>query len=147
MQLLRKMQLHHQLQILVSDIYIYFINYGSKIFKYVFHLGDIIWRQILEKGPDGSIELIHPTKSKIITVSGIDVIKVRGWDVKDGYLHFEWSKETNNVLYWFVFNGFLHNVYLSNDLIVVDTYYLETGVKGKTSYTFPANWFSGSNRY
>lgn len=111
------------------------------------HLGDIVWRQILEKGSDGSIELIHPTKSKIITVSGVDVVKIRGWDVNDGYLHFEWSIETSNVLYWFVFNGLLHNVYLSNNLIAVDTYYLETGVKGKATYTFPAHWFSGSDRY
>jgi len=110
-------------------------------------LGDIIWRQILEKGPDGSIELIHPTKSKIITVSGIGIVKVRGWDVKDGYLHFEWSTENSNVLYWFVFNGLLHTVYLSKDVITVDSYYLETGLKGKTIYNFPAYWFTGSNRY
>jgi len=108
--------------------------------------GDVIWRQILEKEPDGSIELIHPTKSKIITVNGIGVVKVRGWDVKDGYLHFEWSMETSNVLYWFVFNGLLHNVYSSKDVIAVDTYYLETGLKGKTTSTFPAHWFTGSNR-
>ncbi|KAL4149129.1 hypothetical protein QTP88_003140 [Uroleucon formosanum] len=108
--------------------------------------GDIIWRQILEKGPEGSVELIHPTKSRIITVSGVDVIKVRGWDVKDGYLHFEWSTETSNVLYLFVFNGLLHNVYSSNNLIAVDTYHLETGVKGKATYTFPSHWFSGSDR-
>lgn len=90
---------------------------------------------------------MHSTKSKIIVVSGLDVIKVRGWDAKDGYLHFEWSAETSNVLYWFVFNGLLHNVYSSNNLIVVDTYHLETGIKGKTAYTFPALWFSGSQRY
>lgn len=101
----------------------------------------------MEKGPEGSVELIHPTKSKIITVSGVDIVKVRGWDVKDGYLHFEWSTETNNVLYLFVFNGLLHNVYSSNNLIAVDTYHLETGVKGKATYTFPAHWFSGSDRY
>ncbi|VVC41234.1 Hypothetical protein CINCED_3A015652 [Cinara cedri] len=108
--------------------------------------GDIIWRQILEKGSDGSIELIHPTKSKIITLSGINIVKIRGWDVNDGYLHFEWSLETTNVLYWFVFNGLLHNVYSSNGLIVVDTYYIETGVKGKATYTFPAHWFNGFDR-
>jgi len=101
----------------------------------------------LEKGPDGIVELIHPTKSKIITVSGVGVVKVRGWDIKDGYLHFEWSIETSNVLYWFVFNGLLHNVYSSKDVIIVDTYNLETGFKGKITYTFPAHWFTGSNRY
>lgn len=101
----------------------------------------------MEKGPDGCIELMHSTKSKIITLSGINVIKIRGWDVNHGYLHFEWSLETTNVLYWFVFNGLLHNVYLSNDLITVDTYYLETGVKGKTTYSFPKHWFNGFDRY
>jgi hypothetical protein len=101
----------------------------------------------LEKGSDGSIGLIHPTKSKIITVNGNDVVKVRGWDVNDGYLHFEWSTETNNVLYWFVFNGLLHNVYNSNNSISIDTYYLETGVKGKATYTFPLDWFTGFDRY
>lgn len=101
----------------------------------------------MEKGPDGNIELIHPTKSKIITVSGIDVVKVRGWDVNDGYLHFEWSAESNNAVYWFVFNGLLHCVYTSNDLISVDTYYLETGTKAKATYSFPGHWFSGFNRY
>lgn len=101
----------------------------------------------MEKGPDGSIELLHPTKSKIITVCGFDVIKVRGWDVNDGYLHFEWSMETSNVLYWFVSNGFLYNVHLSNNLIAVDTYYLESGIKGKDTYTFPAHLYSGSDRY
>lgn len=110
-------------------------------------LGDIFWRQILEKGPEGSIQLLHQTKTKIITVSGIDVVKVRGWDVIDGYLHFEWSIETYDVLYWFVFNGLLHNVYFSNNLIAVDTYHLETGVKGKATYTFPIHWYSGSDRY
>lgn len=111
------------------------------------YLGDIIWRQILEKGPDGSIGLLYPIKSKIITVSGVTVVKVRGWDINDGHLHFEWSTETSNDLYWFVFNGLLHNTYLSKNLIVVDTYHLETGIKGKVTYTFPAYWFSDFNRY
>ncbi|XP_050532938.1 ER membrane protein complex subunit 1 isoform X2 [Daktulosphaira vitifoliae] len=108
--------------------------------------GDIVWRQILEKGPDGNIQLLHPTKSKIITVSGTNIIKVRGWDVKDGHLNLEWSIEAENVLYWFVFNGLLHKVYTSDNIISVDTYYLETGTKGKSTYTYPVHWFTGYDR-
>ncbi|XP_050436738.1 ER membrane protein complex subunit 1 isoform X2 [Adelges cooleyi] len=108
--------------------------------------GDIVWRQILEKGSDGDVQLIHPTKSKIVTVTGTNVIKVRGWDVKNGYLNFEWSAEVNDVLYWFVYNGLLHKVYTSDNLIAVDTYYLETGTKGKATFTFPAHTFTGYDR-
>lgn len=90
---------------------------------------------------------MHSTKSKIITLSGEDIVKIRGWDVNDGYLHFEWSLETTNILYWFVFDGLLHNVYPSNGKVIVDTYYLETGVKGKATYTYSAQKFNNLNRY
>lgn len=106
-----------------------------------------MWRQILEKGPIGNVLLIHPTKSKIITVSGANVIKVRAWDVNNGHLHYEWSIEVENVLYWFVFNGLLHKVYKSDNTIAVDTYYLETGTKGKSTYSYPVHGFIESNKY
>lgn len=50
--------------------------------------GEIIWRQILEKGSTGVIQLMH-VDNEIITVTGVGPYLVRAWNPNFGYLHQE----------------------------------------------------------
>ncbi|XP_053696909.1 ER membrane protein complex subunit 1 [Sabethes cyaneus] len=68
--------------------------------------GEILWRQVLEKGSRGDIKLLHvPAQgfeiqstgnrfsraSDIITVSGVSPTLIRGWNPNTGALEWEWS--------------------------------------------------------
>lgn len=50
--------------------------------------GDIVWRQILEKAPTGTIQLMH-VDSEIVTVTGVGPFLLRSWNPNFGYLHQE----------------------------------------------------------
>lgn len=51
--------------------------------------GDILWRQILEQGKEGTIQLLY-VDNEIVTVSGTRSPVVRGWDLENGHALFEW---------------------------------------------------------
>lgn len=46
---------------------------------------------MLEKGDYGCINLLHIINHLIFTVSGNNVVIVRGWDSKHGFLTHQWS--------------------------------------------------------
>lgn len=52
--------------------------------------GDIVWRQILERGIDGRITYMH-VDNEIITISGSRTPIVRGWELENGHALFEWT--------------------------------------------------------
>lgn len=92
--------------------------------------GDIIWRQVFEKSPRGSIKLLHvpvnnaahpATVSRnskhfdILTVSGISPALIRGWNSNTGALEWEWSLLPNSATkaedaMWFIRQGVLYHV-------------------------------------
>ncbi|XP_055615709.1 ER membrane protein complex subunit 1 isoform X2 [Toxorhynchites rutilus septentrionalis] len=92
--------------------------------------GELIWRQVLEKGPRGDIKLLHipsqgngiqPTGSRynrafdIITVTGDNPALVRGWNSNSGVLEWEWSlysvsPERIDSALWFIHEGTLYHV-------------------------------------
>lgn len=55
--------------------------------------GEIIWRKVLEKGDRGSVNAICSYGSSIFAITGSDVVLVRGWDAKHGYLSYHWSTQ------------------------------------------------------
>ncbi|XP_055523528.1 ER membrane protein complex subunit 1 isoform X2 [Wyeomyia smithii] len=92
--------------------------------------GEIIWRQVLEKGSRGDIKLLHvPTQGNgiqstgnryskafdIITVSGVSPALIRGWNSNTGALEWEWSIlpisiEKAEAAHWFIHDLNLYHV-------------------------------------
>lgn len=63
-------------------------------------IGEIKWRNVLEKGNRGVINLLYIVNNVIFVVSGSDVVIIRGWNAKHGYLTHQWSLQQNEyVLY------------------------------------------------
>ncbi|XP_052901465.1 ER membrane protein complex subunit 1 [Anopheles moucheti] len=92
--------------------------------------GDILWRQVLENGPRGTIKLLHVTSPSatgarlnrgstgydVITVTGSNPALVRGWNSNLGTLEWEWSllpsvaEESASAAIWFEHDGLLYHV-------------------------------------
>uniref|UniRef100_A0A182S855 EMC1 first beta-propeller domain-containing protein n=1 Tax=Anopheles maculatus TaxID=74869 RepID=A0A182S855_9DIPT len=93
--------------------------------------GDILWRQVLENGPRGTVKLLHVTTPSstgarlnrggnsgydVITVTGSNPALVRGWNSNLGTLEWEWSllptvaEESASVALWFEHDGLLYHV-------------------------------------
>lgn len=76
--------------------------------------GELTWRQVLEKGPQGEIKFMH-ADSEVITVSGNGPFIVRGWNLANGYSHFEWNSfndadEPHENVLWTYHHGKLYKV-------------------------------------
>uniref|UniRef100_A0A1B6KS38 ER membrane protein complex subunit 1 n=1 Tax=Graphocephala atropunctata TaxID=36148 RepID=A0A1B6KS38_9HEMI len=52
--------------------------------------GEILWRQILEKGDPGAVQLMH-VDVEMVTVTGSGPYTVRGWNINLGNMLYEWS--------------------------------------------------------
>lgn len=96
--------------------------------------GDIAWRQVLERGAQGQLQLMA-VDSEVVTVSGTGPFVVRGWNPSAGYLHYEWliqsEKERSKVL-WAYNQGRLYQVSLnegSPGVAEVVTYNVRSGTK------------------
>lgn len=104
--------------------------------------GSIVWRQVLEKGPQGSIVYFHSSASSIITVSQNSVVRV--WSV-DGVLLTEWlfPHSLKNILF-LVEGGNFYSIELSpsTHTIVVDTYKLASGSMNDVVKKISAPWLS-----
>ncbi|XP_035895864.1 ER membrane protein complex subunit 1 isoform X1 [Anopheles stephensi] len=93
--------------------------------------GDIIWRQVLENGPRGTVKLLHVTTPSstgarlnrgvnsgydVITVTGNNPALIRGWNSNLGTLEWEWSltptvaEESAAEAVWFEYDGLLYHV-------------------------------------
>lgn len=92
--------------------------------------GAIVWRQVLERGDRGTIKYLHlindesiNTKSvrlnhkrdddgSLITVTGTNLILVRGWNVRTGNLVWEWTSTPKSSVdsHWFYENSILYEV-------------------------------------
>uniref|UniRef100_A0A182YG21 DNA-directed RNA polymerase subunit beta n=1 Tax=Anopheles stephensi TaxID=30069 RepID=A0A182YG21_ANOST len=93
--------------------------------------GDIIWRQVLENGPRGTVKLLHVTTPSstgarlnrgvnsgydVITVTGSNPALIRGWNSNLGTLEWEWSltptvaEESAAEAVWFEHDGLLYHV-------------------------------------
>jgi len=56
--------------------------------------GEIIWRQLLESGRAGEIISQH-VDDEIVTISGTLSPLVRGWDLENGHILYEWAVSTS----------------------------------------------------
>lgn len=113
--------------------------------------GAIVWRQVLEKSERGEIKLLHLLNDEatnansvrlnnrdedagLITVSGTNVVLVRGWNVHSGNLAWEWSvtpttNPPNSEPYWFYEQSYLYSVVpnWSGSHVVLTAYNAKTG--------------------
>ncbi|XP_049962865.1 ER membrane protein complex subunit 1 isoform X2 [Schistocerca serialis cubense] len=98
--------------------------------------GQILWRQVLEKGGQGDIHFLGVDGSAVVTVSGDKVLTLRGWDQNAGYLLWEWplplqlSLDRLKVSKWFVNSGNLYHVEPeAQKQVTVTVFKLVTGAK------------------
>ncbi|XP_058118771.1 ER membrane protein complex subunit 1 [Anopheles coustani] len=94
--------------------------------------GELLWRQVLESGPRGTVKLLHVTNPSstgarvgrgtaalgydVVTVTGSNPALVRGWNSNTGTLGWEWSllpalpEEAALAAVWFEHDGLLYHV-------------------------------------
>lgn len=92
--------------------------------------GAIVWRQVLERGERGTIKYTHLINDEstnansvrlnnkrdddgsLITVTGSNLILVRGWNVRTGNLDWEWTITPKNSVdsHWFYDKSILYYV-------------------------------------
>lgn len=95
--------------------------------------GAIVWRQVLERGDRGTIKYLHliddettnvnsvrlnnkrDDDGSLITVTGTNLILVRGWNVRTGNLAWEWTIIPKNPVdsHWFYEKSTLFQVVVS----------------------------------
>lgn len=105
--------------------------------------GTIVWRQILEKGPAGSVLFFHASANSIVAVSQNNIVRVFNSD--NGVLLTQWSfpLDVNHVK--FIVEG--GNFYAvepspSTQTILVHTYKLASGTLNDVVRKIPVPWLS-----
>ncbi|XP_054745972.1 ER membrane protein complex subunit 1 isoform X1 [Anastrepha obliqua] len=131
--------------------------------------GKILWRQVLENSPRGELKLMQvgtasvninepestaaaPTNSKhgfdALTVQGHAPALVRGWNVANGNLEWEWSlmplqSDRAESAFWFYKNGLLYHVIPTwRSHIEVTPYFATTGHATETTGRISAAWIN-----
>ncbi|KAL6986821.1 DUF1620 superfamily [Sarracenia purpurea var. burkii] len=61
---------------------------------------EIKWRNVLEKGSRGVINLLHQVNHAVFVVSGSDVVLVRILNAKQGALMHQWSMQQNEYVFF-----------------------------------------------
>ncbi|XP_004529245.1 ER membrane protein complex subunit 1 isoform X1 [Ceratitis capitata] len=134
--------------------------------------GNILWRQVLENPPRGSLKLMQvgiasvnineadstaaaSTNSKhgfdMLTVQGHAPALIRGWNVASGNLDWEWSLMPHQTDHaessiWFYKNGLLYHVIpFWHSHIEVTPYFATTGRPTETTGKITAGWISAGN--
>lgn len=98
--------------------------------------GEIEWRKVLEN-PNHQLELLYVNK-EVVSVSGDgNTWYIRGWDVNNGLLQWEWTMFTENKFNakWVISKGqLIHVVPVLKSHLEVTSYQMNTGQNsGKTS--------------
>lgn len=128
--------------------------------------GDIIWRQIFEKSPRGTIQLLHVSNdrknvivansnsasSDVLTVSGCNPSIVRSWNSNTGNLITEWTLTPNSPEkaeegFWFYNSNYLYHVIpVWESHLEITGYHPSTGQqKMATTSKIIADWISKEN--
>lgn len=110
--------------------------------------GEIGWRRVLEKGDRGSIQYIFPVIESassnslrvsnghemdkfVATVTGTSFVLIRGWNIENSNLAWEWSVTFNDgtKAYWFYAQTKLYRVQQNwkNGFLEIMAYGLKTG--------------------
>lgn len=76
---------YHRLRFLLSNI-----KKKLKLTTPLCLTDEILWRQILERGDQGSVQLLH-VDVEMVSVTGSGPYTVRGWNTNSGSLLYEWS--------------------------------------------------------
>lgn len=104
--------------------------------------GQILWRHVLEDPPANSVELLNVDK-EIVTVSGHeDVFYVRGWELSNGVLLWEWCLHTESINARWVVNKdkLIHIVPILNSHLEVTEYDVQTGKNRGATTRISINW-------
>lgn len=128
--------------------------------------GDILWRKVLETDEArGDVKFLHVTKDSknvvsqssdgdpfgIITVSGVNPVFFRGWDVSNGNLAWEWSlsplsDNSEGSQYFYRENSIYHVLPVWNSHIEVTEYHASSGqTNDGTTSKITAGWITKDN--
>ncbi|XP_065213110.1 ER membrane protein complex subunit 1 isoform X2 [Planococcus citri] len=96
--------------------------------------GEIKWRNVLEKGSRGVINLLHHVNNAVFAVSGSDVVIVRIWNAKQGALMHQWSllqdeSEEPQQILWFAHEILLYRVVVKSNNVEISTFKIFNGEK------------------
>lgn len=105
--------------------------------------GQIIWRQILEDPQKENMVHLH-VDQEIVTVSGgKNSWHVRGWDINNGFLLFEYmvQAEENSRVFWMVKGDTLYQLAaVIGSHVDVASYVLQTGSASGQKRRIPSPW-------
>lgn len=126
--------------------------------------GDILWRRVLESENRGDIKFLHVNQNtkyvasqtgsngnpfEVITVTGHNPALVRGWDLMNGNLAWEWSlvptnpENSDNSLWFFKDTNIYHVLPVWNSHIELTEYQANTGYQTKSTTTkITASWIT-----
>ena len=126
--------------------------------------GDILWRRVLESENRGDIKFLHVNQNtkyvasqtgssgnpfEVITVTGHNPALVRGWDLMNGNLAWEWSlvptnpENSDNSLWFFKDTNIYHVLPVWNSHIELTEYQANTGYQTKPTTTkITASWIT-----
>uniref|UniRef100_A0A8D8VIW5 ER membrane protein complex subunit 1 n=1 Tax=Cacopsylla melanoneura TaxID=428564 RepID=A0A8D8VIW5_9HEMI len=108
--------------------------------------GTLLWRQVLEKGPQGAIVYFHCGTNSIVTVSLNSLVRV--WNPNDGSLLAEWTFPLNVKNVKFMVDGgnfYAIEVSPAIQTILVHTYKLASGSLNDVVKKIPASWLTESS--
>ncbi|XP_037947032.1 ER membrane protein complex subunit 1 isoform X2 [Teleopsis dalmanni] len=128
--------------------------------------GEILWRQVLEKLPRGSLKLLQVTAASgdssntaaaransnhgfdMLTVQGHAPAIVRGWNANSAHLEWEWSlmplqPDRAETAYWFYQKALLYHVVpVWNSHLEVTQYFATSGHPTGTTNKISAAWIT-----
>lgn len=126
--------------------------------------GEIIWRRVLETDIRGDIQFLHVTRDSssksvtrgdeeafgVVTVSGLNPVLFRGWNVKTGNLVFEWSitplTENDSSQYFIKDSKIFHVLPVWKSHIELTEYQLNSGQQeSSTTKKIKAGWITKDN--
>ncbi|GJQ76898.1 hypothetical protein Trydic_g15100 [Trypoxylus dichotomus] len=104
--------------------------------------GQILWRHVLEESPGVTVKLLNVDK-EIITITGNEnTFYVRGWELNNGVLLWEWCLHTEaTIAEWVVYKDkLIHIVPVLNSHLEVTEYEVHTGKNRGSTSKITAPW-------
>lgn len=111
--------------------------------------GTLKWRKVLETSNYGKIQAFS-VGNEVVTVSGIGPYLVRGWNLRSGFMTYEWviSSSGNNNIHWTIDSNKVYQVRFPKDGIAeITAHHLKTGNPAGSSKTIEKPWLNDISCY
>lgn len=104
--------------------------------------GQILWRHVLEDQPGNTVELLDVDKEVVTVTGGENTFYVRGWELNNGVLLWEWClhTEATNAKWGIYKDKLIHIVPVLNSHLEVTEYEVHTGQNRGASSQISTPW-------